>query len=416
MAIDVTTDAILIDGIATESIAKGLAATGMASADIVNLIGHMYVGYVGGKGKPAFRFSTRVEATDADCEATFARSFDHVDWIDGVSRVQAGMTPEELGFNARFHAIENDLDAIADQFERMSECMGELRADLRGIVGELEAKITDLDAQIQELKSKGSDGGGSVFRPGVWEYLGAAKVHDKDVIVARLGEQIVMSEIMEEMISEGRVTTPPTGGGFVDDRVIDGGGIVFDPGRDVVLPHDGFFIAGDRVVPGHGGAVRLEDMVVLNEALERRVAAGAGERTVREVVDSGDPLVRTVGSGLDADELVTDAGFLNLATERILSSSPETERRALREAVLRDDVAERTGRALLSSGVVGLTSVSESDAEALAAAGFSRIGNLAGATVSEVVSGVEAAGFSLDERRVREAVSGARVARALRRG
>ena len=32
-----------------------------------------------------------------------------------------------------------DLDAIAEQFERMSSCTAELRADLRGVVGELEA-------------------------------------------------------------------------------------------------------------------------------------------------------------------------------------------------------------------------------------------------------------------------------------
>lgn len=114
--------------------------------------------------------------------------------------------------------------------------------------------------------------------------------------------------------------------------------------------------------------------------------------------------------------MVTDAGFVNLATDRLLSSAPEAERRALRGSVLREDVADRTGGALLSSGVVGLTSVSEYDAEVLGAAGFGRIGKLAGATIAEVMSGIEAAGGALDEGRVREAVAAARVARALRRG
>lgn len=293
MAIDVTKDAILIDGIATESIANGLAATGMAKADIINLIGHMYVGYVGGKGKPAFRFETDVDAADADCDATFARTFDHVDWVDGVSRVQAAMTPEELGFNARFHAIETDLDAIAQQFQGMSSCAKELRSGLRGVVKELEDEITDLDTQIRELKgSGGGGGGGSVFQPGVWEFLGAAKVNEKDVIVARLGEQIVMSEVVADMISKGSVLG---GGGRPFD--VAGGGVVFDPGRDVVLPHDRFFVAGDRIVPGHGGALRLEDVVVINEALERRVASGGTERTVGEVVATGDPSCEQSGQG-----------------------------------------------------------------------------------------------------------------------
>lgn len=417
MAIDVTKEAILIDGIATENIAQGLAASGMASADIINLIGHMYVGYVGGKGKPAFRFKTVVEAADADCEATFARTFDHVDWIDGVSRVQAGMTPEELGFNARFHAIEADLDAVEDQFGRLSSCVLQVRGDLVGIVKELEAKLTDVDRQIQELKDDRGGGGGSPIVRGAWEYLGNAKVADKDVIVARRGDQIVMSEVVEDMISGGTVVNPPHGGGFRSDEGLVPGGVVVDPsgGAAVVVPQGGLIVTGDRIVPAHGGRLGIEDVVAFNDALEGRVAGGRGERTIEDVRAGGDPLMRAVTEGLDDEEVVTDAGLVNVVTERVLSGVPEGERRALRTDVLREDVADRTSGALMSTGVVGLTSVSESDAEVLSAAGFGRIGALSGATVEEVLRGIEASGGILAEDRVRAAVAGARVARALRR-
>ena len=214
---------------------------------------------------------------------------------------------------------------------------------MRGVVKELEAKITDLDTQIRELKGLGAGGGGgSVLQPKVWEFLGAAKVNEKDVIVARLGEQIVMSEVVADMISEGSVL----GGGVRPLDEVVGGGVVFDPGRDIVLPRDGFFVAGDRVIPGHGGPLGLKDVVVINEALERRVASGGAQRTVGEVVATGDPLVRTVGAGLAENEMVTDAGFVNLATERLPSSAPEVERRALRESVLIEEIADRTGGAL----------------------------------------------------------------------
>ncbi|MBH0053134.1 MULTISPECIES: hypothetical protein [unclassified Salinibacterium] len=420
MAIEINKEAIFVDGVSTVAIADGLIAAGMQNTEVMNLIGHMLVGYVGGKGKPAFRFTTEVEATDERCRATFERSFEHTDWVDGVSRVQAGLTPEELGFNARFHALEADLDGVSEQFSALSGCVRALRADLVGVVGELEAKITDMDRQIQDLKSGSSTGNTATIRPGAWEYLGSANIGEQSVIVSRLGDEIMMSEVQKEMITGGKVfkggsatvvagTEPfPVDPGRLGSFVID------TDGREVVMPADSLVINADRLATSSGRPLAVEDLNRFTSIVEERLGGVAGERTVGSVRANGDALVVALTDGVSESESLTDAGLVNLVTERVLAGASASERDSLRDSVLRADVADRSGGALMSSGVVGLASVSETDADVLGAAGFGRIGTLAGATVKDVINAVEASGGQLDESRVRAAVTGARVARALR--
>jgi hypothetical protein len=78
-----------------------------------------------------------VPQTDPAATYDFVRRFVHEDWIDGESLVQAAKTPEESGFNERFHNIERDLDSLGDNVKRAFQAVAALRAQLRVCLNEI---------------------------------------------------------------------------------------------------------------------------------------------------------------------------------------------------------------------------------------------------------------------------------------
>ncbi len=86
----------------------------------------------------------------AALSSTVARTFEHNDWFDGQSPVQAGETASEEGFNKRFHAIEADLDALAAEVRRGFEEMAGLRRQLASMFDDIRAEINRLDGQLVE--------------------------------------------------------------------------------------------------------------------------------------------------------------------------------------------------------------------------------------------------------------------------
>ena len=88
-----------------------LTNAGVSKADAAKIPGRWVIAQAG-KDKRTSAYATPLAATPFACAAKFTRSFAHADWIDGESVVQAEQTTIEEGFNRRFHAIENDLDAL----------------------------------------------------------------------------------------------------------------------------------------------------------------------------------------------------------------------------------------------------------------------------------------------------------------
>ena len=82
------------------------------------------------KPKRVFSYSRTFAAVHASCQSNFVRSFQHADWIDGESVVQAETNSLEEGFNSRFHKIEDDLDALSANVARAFVCLGEQRSEL----------------------------------------------------------------------------------------------------------------------------------------------------------------------------------------------------------------------------------------------------------------------------------------------
>jgi hypothetical protein len=92
-----------------------------------------------------------VPATDPAGGYTFVRSFQHRDWIDGESLVQAGKTPEEGGINERLHRIEADLDALGDNVRRAFIAVETLRAQVSICLNQI---VTILNAKEKDAKEK----------------------------------------------------------------------------------------------------------------------------------------------------------------------------------------------------------------------------------------------------------------------
>lgn len=145
----------LVYGVPAHTIVEALRGAGVAEDDVIAALGRAIArSSLTATETPPFVFQTNVPQQAPQCELHFEPSFTHPDFIDGVTVVQAGETPTEIGFNHRFHAIEDDLAGIADALRTVSNCMKELRLELFGVVQELQVKITAIDHRIDPLKDK----------------------------------------------------------------------------------------------------------------------------------------------------------------------------------------------------------------------------------------------------------------------
>ena len=148
-------------GVPARALVDALRGAGMADADVIAVVGRAIArsaGLAAAAPSPPFVFQTLIAETAPDCALTFQRQFVHPDFIDGVTVVQAGATPEEIGLNQRFHTIETDLDHVADDLHTASNCIAELRRELFGMAQELQAKITEIDTLLDgKAKDKEKD-------------------------------------------------------------------------------------------------------------------------------------------------------------------------------------------------------------------------------------------------------------------
>jgi hypothetical protein len=92
-----------------------------------------------------FDYLTPFEREDPDAVARFQRSFEHDDWIDGVSTIQAERNGAEQGFNARFHRIEQDLDMLGKDGRLSLESLAQIRRDLFDRMNEIRDELRRIE-------------------------------------------------------------------------------------------------------------------------------------------------------------------------------------------------------------------------------------------------------------------------------
>jgi hypothetical protein len=391
-------DEILIDGVSTKSVTQALTASGLQSGKVAEIVGFWYLGALGVTRPAPFDFATDVQATDPNCVVAYARQFEHVDWQDGESRVQAGTTAEELGFNARFHAIENELDAISDQFGSLGACVAEIRADLVGVVRELESKITALQNSIHDLTPPrpGPIGPIGPITTGGLGIVGSAVVDNKDVFITQVGNEFRLIEF-----AGATVGRPTTGGPVLPTPG------VFDPGK--VTPDDfPVLVAQVEDLFAHPAIKELVDRPGGATVAEIRAVTGA------VVLPSGIGFASVIAA-MPADARFTDAaGALAGVTSHLVGILPAPVVSGLKDAVLVDPAArDRTGSALLNTGINAL-SIDPAVEGALRGAGVTTIGGLSRVTVTDLQGMLGAAGTEVSTEKLRAVVARAQVARALR--
>ena len=392
---------ILVNGVSTQMVAGTLKASGLAEHKIGEILGYWLVGATGNARPQPFDFSTDVQTADPALDITYTRGFTHTDWVDGEDRVQASSTPEELGFNARFHAIENEFDAIRTQFVTLSDGGKELRSDLVGVVRELESKLTALQDDLFDLRAQVNAGDSPKSpRPfGDLGILGTVKLGDKSAYIAQTGNDFQLIEFAGSTLGQ-TVKLPPQVGNPAG---------VFDARRarpDQVL----------TVVTG------LEDLIgspSIKELVERPGATVADLRTALggATLPSGESAA-SILAALPADQALTGVpGTVSMLTDHIIAELPaETRSAMLTEAVV-DPGSQGQAPAALGTASAEVVGLSPGVIGALQGAGVdTTVTGLSQLSTTHLLETLSGAGLSLSNEVMRNAVARGRIIGAIAAG
>lgn len=384
---------ILVNGVSTQQVAGTLKSAGLAEAKIGEILGWWIVGATGNSRPAPFDFATEVQAADPDAVVTYARGFTHTDWVDGEDRVQASATPEELGFNARFHAIENEFDAVGDQFVRLAAAVTELRSDLAGVVQELQSKLTALQNDLFDLRAEVTP---RPQAPGNLGVLGTVKIADKTAFIAQTGNDFQLVEFAGATLGEAIKNRPQ----------IVNPGVVFRP--EEVRP--------DEVVRTVAG---LEDLMTVPEVREVVERPGATVADLRAAV-GGAVLpngftAASVLAALPADrQLGGVASGVQVITGDLVARLPQQTATAVLGSIVVDptvanapaaDLGTASGTVVgLGSGIVG----------ALTGAGVdTTVSGLARLGTTDIADQLATTGVTVSTDALRDAVARSRIIAAL---
>jgi hypothetical protein len=144
-----------------------------------------------GKAKRLFNYSQTFDAVDANSKSSFARGFVHQDWTDGESTVQASETPDEAGFNRRFHRIEADLDALGANVALAFTSLAEMRQQLKNCLEEIRVELNRINADLDSRSNLGPIG----INPNVLQagsFLGKFKVNQNDMQLWQTASGMIM--------------------------------------------------------------------------------------------------------------------------------------------------------------------------------------------------------------------------------
>lgn len=383
-AINYSDGDFIINGTSSKLIANSLLQAGLRESVIADVIGGWFVGVTGSADPAPFRFVTNVEATDPNCSVDYQRTFLHTDWVDGENRVQAGMTPEELGFNARFHGVENEFDTIADQFKRLGACTAEIRTELAGVVQELEAKITTLQNQVHALQQTGKVETGPTI-------IGVSKFNGKESFVTKFGNDFKFVQFENEPITKVIPKLPR-----IDFRpeILDTGKL-----NSLVLELDKAFSSPQiDALFATGRPVTVRDL--------RRTASDL-------TLESGATLGAVIADLPSDAEFSVPAEAIGKILTSVATNLPPERATEVRSETLSAEAEARTGGALLNSSVSAVVP-DAAIAAALKESGFGTIGLLSSARISDVVATLEARGMVTNRDDVSNAVARAVIGRAIR--
>jgi hypothetical protein len=222
------TNKLEVDGLAVEEVFDQIVNKGISKADASVLVSSWIFQNLG-KSKRVFNYATDFPAVDPACVAAFVRTFLHTDWVDGESTVQAEQTTGEEGFNARFHKIEADLDAIGRDAAKALTCLAAMRQSLRALLDEIRVEINRINSDVNDCCKKGT-GGGPIVEPlpplgglvNAGTFLGVSKFNEKDVSLWRTEQGIMLLPAVQsigvDVITSNRVRRASTLARFIEEN------------------------------------------------------------------------------------------------------------------------------------------------------------------------------------------------------
>jgi hypothetical protein len=142
---------INIGGVPVEQFVKEMT-TKTSKAEALKVTGKILLdaGYEMGR---TFSYGATFAKTDPGCGAKFARKLDHDDWKDGEDLVQAEESTGEMGFNVRFHWIEDDLDSLGVDVKKAFSCLAEMRSSLSDRLAEIREEINLINQDLKRLQT-----------------------------------------------------------------------------------------------------------------------------------------------------------------------------------------------------------------------------------------------------------------------
>ncbi len=286
-----------VEGKSADFIFNTLIKEGLSNSDAA-IVASSWIFENFGKVKRTFNYAEEFPQVDPSCVATFARSFAHADWIDGESVVQAEQSPGELGFNERFHRIEEDLDGLFTDVAQAFLCMSEMRRSLRALLDEIRAEVNRLNSDVHNCCHRGS-GGGIIVDPappfnGLFEaasFLGATKLAERNVSLWKTDRGIMVlpavSTVAVKETTDVRVRRAGALARFIEDTpavrqsfpgAVTKAAFVEKFGNE--LTKDGQSVRGFLdILPAAGRFASLKamvDAVVEGEAAALRTTSGVG--------------------------------------------------------------------------------------------------------------------------------------------
>jgi|GEM_PF-1533959 len=350
---------LVLEGMSVDEVYQQAIKANLPASDAAILVSS-WIFQNFGKTKRTFNYVQAFAAVDDHCTPTFEREFEHTDWTDGESVVQAESTPGEVGFNARFHHIEADLDNLNKDVRTLFECVAELRLSLRGLLDELRAEINRINSDLFDLD--GDDSGGSlvVQRPPYAQlidqnqFLGTAIVNEKPLGMWQTPQGVIM---LPQTFVPG--LTPD------DRRLNDSAGFAtFIQDQRVKDAYDGEEVTKEDLIDRFGNELTRDGVLV------------------RE-------LLKVLPDGAKYDTL--DAMYKDLAERNaaIIRSTPGASGGLVASLGIMGAVTGEIGEASIS----GLATTPANVRVALQRQGFDTIGGLADASVEKIVDALKTEGL-----------------------
>lgn len=358
-----------------DALVTGLLAKGVSKYDAARLINNLVAVNLG-QAPRHFTFTAPLPATTpAGCAPTFARTFSHVDWVDGESTVQAGESADDKGFNWRFNAIAADLDSLHADTEHLFQCLSTLRSALVQALQDIAAELNRIDSDIAGLGTRVPPKNQWANLVDAPQFLGVRDLDGSKVTMWKTGQGVVVLPGIDTVGLQDTVTQRVATGGLLAQYAAENPQLGTDLGAGKTVT--------DLIT--NYGSQKLADGRTLGQALSILPPTSTFTDTgslVTAVNNQEQAFLRSTVGSVDA---VGSVIGVTSAGAPLSSASATSVVAGVVGATQSASTVETSGasRAALNAG--------------LTAAGFATVGDFAGKTSAQIVSALGKQGITVTD-------------------